>query len=71
MDNKFNQFKLNIERKLVDVKAEVKNLSDNVQALGKSIGGLGDEFGDFAAYVSEMYNEHEQIISALERTSKC
>ncbi len=67
MDNKL---KLNTERKLLDVKIEVKNLSDNVKALGKSIDGLGDEFCDFAAYVSEMYNEHEQRISALERASK-
>lgn len=70
MDNKFNQFKLNIERKLVDVKAEVKNLSDNVQALGKTIDVLGDEFGDFAAYVSEMYTEHDQRITALEKGLK-
>lgn len=70
MDNKFNQFKLNIERKLIDVKAEVKHLSDAVNSLGKTIDDLGDEFGDFAAYVSEMYNEHDNRIAALEKAVK-
>lgn len=67
MDHKFDQFRNNIERKLVDVRAEVKHMADSVQSLGKTIDDLGDEFGDFAAYVSEMYNDHDKRITALEK----
>ena len=68
MEDRFEKFRQNIERKMTGVKAEVKHLADNVQTLGKSIDELGDEFGDFAAFVSEMYSEHDDRISALERS---
>jgi|GEM_PF-2955044 len=67
MENRFEQFRKSIDRKITGVKAEVKHLSDNVQTLATSIDDLGDEFGDFAAYVSEMYSEHDARISALEK----
>lgn len=70
MEDRFKEFSQKIERKIVEVKSEVKHLAENVSSLGKTIDELGDEFGDFASYVSEMYHEHESRISALEKAIK-
>ncbi len=68
MNDRFDHFRLNIERKIVDVKSELGHLASSVQTLSKSIDELRDKFGDFTSCVSEMYNEHNSRISALGKT---
>ncbi len=67
MENKFQEFKTRINRKLNVMDAKISYMHDGLKGLHEALGDFKEEFDLFIDFASENYSDHEKRIAALEK----
>ena len=68
--NKFNEFRLKIERSLAQMDVKISFLHDGVKGLAESHKGFQGEMTNFMSFMAEGLADHESRISSIEKKLK-
>jgi len=65
--NKFEEFKTKIERKLINMEANVSYIHEGVKGLSESVTDLKEEMTDFMSFAIDSFSDHENKLTYLEK----